>query len=154
MKLRSKIALTIGATLLGIQLIQPEKNQSASFEKDSIFEHHPASDEVKAIVKKACFDCHSNNTNYPWYAKVQPLAWWIDHHIEEGKGELNFSEFAGYKPKKARHKLEEVAEQVDIHEMPLNSYTWIHAEARLTDAERKLLAEWAMATREQIKLEE
>jgi hypothetical protein len=98
-------------------------------------------------------DCHSNNTNYPWYASVQPLAWWIDHHIEEGKGELNFSEFASYKPKKARHKLDEVAEQVEIHEMPLNSYTFIHAEARLTAAERKLLSDWAKATRDSIKVE-
>ncbi len=153
MKLSTKIALTLGITLLAIQFIQPEKNQSIAAEKDGIFEHHPASDEVKAIVKKACMDCHSNNTNYPWYASVQPLAWWIDHHIEEGKGELNFSEFATYKPKKARHKLEEVAEQVEIHEMPLNSYTFIHAEARLTAAERKLLSDWAKATRDSIRVE-
>lgn len=87
---------------------------------------------------------------YPWYSNVQPLAWWINDHVKEGKGEFNYSEFTTYSPKRARHKLEEVAEQVNEHEMPLNSYTWIHAEARLTDAERKVLTDWAMATRESI----
>lgn len=154
MKLRSKILLAFFAILLLIQFIPVEKNQAAVNQPNDIFAHHPASAEVQAIFKKACYDCHSNHTNYPWYANVQPLAWWINHHVEEGKGELNFSEFATYKPKKARHKLEEVAAEVDEHEMPLKSYTWIHAEAKLTNAERKLLMDWAKSTRDSIQVEE
>lgn len=150
MKLVTKILLGIVLLLLLVQFIPSEKNRAIGVQKNDVFTKYPASAEVQAIVKKACYDCHSNNTVYPWYANVQPLAWWINDHVQEGKGELNFSEFNTYSPKRARHKLEEVAEQVNEHEMPLNSYTWIHAEARLTGAERKLLTDWAMATRETI----
>jgi uncharacterized membrane protein len=150
MKLLTKILLGLTLVLLLAQFVRPEKNQAFDTQPNDIFTKYPASAEVQAIAKKACYDCHSNNTVYPWYANVQPLSWWINDHVQEGKGELNFSEFTTYSPKRARHKLEEVAEQVNEHEMPLNSYTWIHAEARLTDAERKVLADWAMATRETI----
>ena len=150
MKLVTKILLSIVLLLLLVQFIPSEKNRAIGVQKNDVFTKYPASAEVQAIGKKACYDCHSNNTIYPWYANVQPLAWWINDHVQEGKGELNFSEFTTYSPKRARHKLEEVAEQVNEHEMPLNSYTSIHAEARLTDAERKVLADWAMATRETI----
>jgi hypothetical protein len=114
---------------------------------NDIFTKYPASVEVQAIAKKACYDCHSNNTVYPWYANVQPLAWWINDHVKEGKGEFNFSEFNTYSPKRARHKLEEVGEQINEHEMPLSSYTLIHKEARLTPAEQKLLMDWTKNTR-------
>lgn len=150
MKLLTKILLGLTLVLLLAQFVRPEKNTAIDAQPNDIFTKYSASAQVQALAKKACYDCHSNNTVYPWYANVQPLAWWINDHVQEGKGELNFSEFTTYSPKRARHKLEEVAEQVNEHEMPLNSYTWIHAEAHLTDAERKVLANWAMATRETI----
>ncbi|MFM6953690.1 MAG: heme-binding domain-containing protein [Sphingobacteriaceae bacterium] len=152
MKLSTKILLGLVVILLLAQFVRPEKNTASGIQPNDIFTAYPASEEVQAIAKKACYDCHSNNTVYPWYANVQPVAWWIDDHVKEGKRELNFSEFTAYTPKRARHKLEEVAEQVNEHEMPLNSYTWIHAEARLTDTELKLLADWAKATRETIPI--
>lgn len=154
MKFINKILLAVLAVLVIIQFIQPEKNVNPGPQPNAIFEHYPASDQVQAIVKKACFDCHSNNTNYPWYANVQPLAWWINDHVEDGKRHLNFSEFATYKPKKANHKLEETFEQVEQHEMPLESYTWIHSEARLTAEEQKLLIDWAKSTRASIPVPE
>lgn len=150
MKRSTLILLALALPLLVIQFFQPEKNQTTELQPNDIFTVHPASAEVEALVKKACYDCHSNNTNYPWYAQVQPVAWWINDHVVEGKDELNFSDFASYTPKRARHKLEEVAEQVGEHEMPLQSYTFIHSEARLSDAEIKLLADWAKAARENI----
>lgn len=150
MKLVTKILLGLAVLLLLAQFVPSENNSAIGAQPNDIFTKYPASAEVQAIAKKACYDCHSNNTVYPWYANVQPLAWWINDHVKEGKGEFNYSEFNTYTPKRARHKLEEVAEQVNEHEMPLNSYTWIHAEARLTDAERKVLTDWAMATRETI----
>ncbi len=154
MKKSTKIVFAFLAILVLIQFVRPEKNLAMGNQPNDIFAHHPASAEVQGIFKKACYDCHSNNTQYPWYANVQPLAWWINDHVEEGKGELNFSEFATYKPKKARHKLDEVAGEVDEHEMPLKSYTWIHAEAKLTDSERKLVIDWAKSTRDSIQIEE
>ncbi len=154
MKFINKILLAVLAVLVIIQFIQPEKNVNPGPQPNAIFEHYPASDQVQAIVKKACFDCHSNNTNYPWYANVQPIAWWINDHVEDGKRHLNFSEFATYKPKKANHKLEETFEEVEQHEMPLESYTWIHSEARLTAEEQKLLIDWAKSTRASIPVPE
>jgi hypothetical protein len=105
----------------------------------------PANDTILSILKKGCFDCHSDHTRYPWYFNVQPMAMWLGHHIEHGKSELNFFQLNHYTAKKRDHKLEEIAEIVERHEMPLKSYTFLHAEARLTDQERKLLVEWALS---------
>ena len=150
MALATKMSVALAVWLLWIHFIQPAKKQNEADQPNDIFKHYPASAEVQAIVKKACYDCHSNNTKYPCYTNIQPLGWWINNHVVEGKGELNFSEFATYKAKRANHKLEEVAEQLAEHEMPLSSYTFIHQEARLTDAEQQLLIDWAKSTRAQI----
>lgn len=154
MKFINKIVIAVFAVLVIIQFIRSEKNSQPGPQPNAIFEHYPAPDQVQAIVKKACYDCHSNNTNYPWYANVQPIAWWINDHVEDGKRHLNFSEFATYKPKKAKHKLEEVFEEVEKHEMPLESYTWIHPEARLTAEEQKMLIDWAKSTSASISVPE
>ncbi|MFM6976047.1 MAG: heme-binding domain-containing protein [Sphingobacteriaceae bacterium] len=150
MKIFSRILLALLAILLLAQFVKPEKNIASGEQPNDIFIHYPATPQVQALVKKACYDCHSNNTNYPWYAEIQPLAWWINDHVKDGKRHLNFSEFAGYKPKKANHKLEETFEQVEEHEMPLGSYTLIHKEARLTAEEQQLLIDWAKSTRAKI----
>ena len=109
--------------------------------------------EVDAILKSSCYDCHSNNTHYPWYANIQPVAWWLADHVNEGKREINFNEFLTYKPKKAHHKMEEVAEMVNEGEMPLQSYTIVHRDASLSDAQRKLVADWALGVMQQIATE-
>ena len=147
MKLGTKILSGLVLLFLLAQFIPSEKNRAIGVQPNDIFTKYPASIEVQAIAKKACYDCHSNNTVYPWYSNVQPLAWWINDHVQEGKGEFNFSEFTTYSPKLARHKLEEVGEQINEHEMPLSSYTLIHKEARLTPAEQKLLMDWTKNTR-------
>lgn len=135
-----KIFWIIAITLVGIQLIpRANKNSSAETSISPVFQSNPA---VLAILKKSCLDCHSNHTNYPWYASIQPLSMWINHHIEEGKEELNFSEFHTYSMKKQQHKLKELVEQVEEGEMPMNSYTLIHRSARLTEAEKKTLIDW------------
>ena len=105
---------------------------------------------VHAVLKRSCLDCHSNNTEYPWYNNIQPVAWFLDHHVQEGKGELNFNEFATYSPKKARHKMEEVGKAVTEGWMPLDSYLWIHHDAKLSSEEAKLLADWAKGVKNQI----
>lgn len=108
---------------------------------------------MQLILDKACYDCHSNNTRYPWYANVQPVAWWLNSHVEEGKGEINFDEFLTYPAKKARHKMEEVNEMVKEGEMPLNSYTWVHKEAVLSQSEKLAIANWAVSTMKVIETE-
>jgi hypothetical protein len=88
-------------------------------------------------LKSSCYDCHSNKTNYPRYSKINPVGMWLNHHIEEGKAELNFSNFAAYDKKNLDHKLEETAEEVAEGHMPLPSYTLVHADAKLSQEQVK-----------------
>jgi len=103
--------------------------------------------DVQAILDRSCADCHSNNTRWPWYTNVAPVSWWIADHIKEGRRELNLSEFATYSPKKAKHKLEEICEQVEKGEMPLTGYVPLHPEAKLSDADKSRLCEWSKSLR-------
>lgn len=148
-----KILVGLLVILVVIQFIRPEKNISeVPGENDIRVKHHvPAT--VMSVMKRACYDCHSNNTDYPWYAHIQPLGWWLNHHIEEGKEHLDFSEFATYSNKKAAHKLEEVVEMVEEGEMPLESYTLIHKDAVLNERERELLIDWANEVRSKYSVE-
>ncbi|GAB4001142.1 heme-binding domain-containing protein [Spirosoma daeguense] len=145
-----KTLLALLAVLVIIQFFRPEKNQAEGVSPTDITTKYALPDNVAAVLKRSCFDCHSNSTTYPWYYNIQPVAWWLSNHIEEGKEELNFSEFATYSPKKARHKLEEVGEAVTDGWMPLGSYLWIHHDAKLKSEEAKLIADWASNLRNQI----
>lgn len=141
-----KILLLLLVALVAIQFFKPAPNQSAGSSENHISKGYAVPKNVASILSTSCNDCHSNNTVYPWYASIQPVAWWLDHHIEEGKGELNFDEFMTYKPRKAHHKLEEVNEMVKEGEMPLESYTLIHRDAKLSQEQKMVLAEWTVAT--------
>jgi hypothetical protein len=98
--------------------------------------------EISSIMKTSCMDCHSNHTDYPWYSNIFPLNVWIDDHVKDGRKHLNFSEWGTYEPKKQAHKMEECFEEIEKGEMPMESYTFIHAEARLDENQRKLLVDW------------
>ncbi len=145
-----KILIGLLLVLVAIQFIRPAKNQSAELSANDISRAYTISGEMQDLLKTSCADCHSNNTVYPWYSNVQPVAWWLSNHVNEGKKELNFSEFATYSPKKQAHKLKEVIEQVKEGEMPLNSYTWIHKNATLTDDQKLAISSWADALRKEI----
>ncbi len=138
-----KILIGLLIVLVIIQFIHPAKNQSEGIAANDITKSFGVPDDVQGILKKACNDCHSNNTVYPWYSKIQPVDWWLNDHVVEGKSKFNLSEFITYPAKKQRKKLEEVIETVKEGEMPLNSYTWIHKEAILTEAEKLTLSNWA-----------
>lgn len=133
--------------LIAIQFVRPERN-SGSYEslKTFLAETKP-SKQVAAILKSACYDCHSNQTQYPWYAEVAPVSFWLNDHIEEGKHHLNFSAWKGYSTKRKNKKLKEVGEEVEDGEMPLEADTFIHKEADLTPAETIALLDWAKVTR-------
>ncbi|MBC7744118.1 MAG: heme-binding domain-containing protein [Flavobacterium sp.] len=146
-----KILLLLFAIFICIQFFHSKENLSAQAVPNDLFVHYKAPDSVKQLVKTACYDCHSNNTTYPWYSRVQPVAWWLSDHITDGKRKLNFNEFSTYELKKADHKMEEVIEVLEKEEMPLKSYTLIHANARLSDAKRKSITTWAKQVRTQIQ---
>lgn len=137
-----KILLTLLAAFVILQFFQIDKENPTADPSLDFMEMYPPSEEVATILKTACYDCHSNQTEYPWYSYTQPLGWWIADHIDHGRDELNFSEFGNYNPRRADHKLEEGIEYVEEKEMPLPSYTYAHWDADLTDSERKVLIEW------------
>lgn len=93
-------------------------------------------------IRNACYDCHSNETKYPWYTNIQPVAWFMKSHIDEGRKHLNFSTFATYEPKRQAHKLEECVEMIEKGEMPLESYILGHPEAKLTAVEKKEMMDY------------
>ncbi|MFN3300532.1 MAG: heme-binding domain-containing protein [Sediminibacterium sp.] len=145
-----KLLLALLVVFLVLQAFRPEKNISGNKEND-ISSLYPVPENVEQILVKACNDCHSNSTVYPWYAEVQPIAWWLDDHVKDGKKHLNFNEFASYRLAKQFHKLEEVFDEVKGGEMPLESYTVIHRDAKLTDEERNILMDWSVAVRDTMK---
>ena len=147
MKTIKKILLLLLIVLVVAQFFGPDKNQGDIASIDAfISETHP-SDEVKMILKETCFDCHSDVTRYPWYNNITPVNYWLNGHVEHGKEELNFSKWSSYSVKRKDHKLEEVIEKVEEKEMPLPSYTWTHSEAKLTDAQIKVVVDWAEKVR-------
>lgn len=146
-----KIALALLIIFVVMQFFRPAKNTSTVAASANIASKYNTPDNVQAVLKKACNDCHSNNTTYPWYAAVQPVGWWLDHHVDEGKQELNLDDFLNYGLRKQYHKLEEIIEQVKTGEMPLNSYTWTHKDAILTMEEKALLTSWSQSIRTQME---
>lgn len=150
--MKKKIGWGLLILLLIAQFFQPEKNDGNAFGEGDVTHAVMVSAEVKTILQSACFDCHSNHTNYPWYSKITPVNWWLNNHIEEGKRELNFSSFMAYDKKRQAKKMAETAEEVEEGHMPLGSYTWIHKEAELTDSQKKLVADWARAASQSLSV--
>jgi exonuclease VII small subunit len=139
--------------LVLIQFYRPERNINPNTTADDIVNAYSVPADVASVLHKACYDCHSNNTNYPWYNNFQPVALWLDDHVREGKDELNFSEYGSFKTKRKLKKLKEIVKEVEEGEMPLDSYTWIHGEAKLTAAEKQLLIDWAKGLSTKITME-
>lgn len=131
--------------LVVLQFVRPEKNNSG-YETVALFEKEAVpSNKVAAILKTNCYDCHSDQTQYPWYAELAPVSYWMDDHINHGKGHFNVSEWSSYSAKKKDHKLEELIEFVEEGEMPLDSYTWLHGD--LSEEDTKLILDWARMAR-------
>ena len=148
--MKKKLLIIIGSLFLIIQLFPISKNQSKEYSQD-ISTIEKITPDVKNVLQSSCYDCHSNNSNYPIYASIQPLAWWLQHHIDEGKEELNFSEFAGYSPRRRFHKLEEIKEQILENEMPLYSYTIVHTQAKLSEQQKSILINWVNSAMAKMK---
>ncbi len=150
MKAFKKIIIGLLVILIVMQAFRPAKNTSNDTKKD-ISKSYVVPEEVKTIFAKACNDCHSNSTRYPWYAEVQPVSWWLSNHINDGKKHFNLNEFDGYRIARQYKKMEECIEQVKEGEMPLPSYTIIHKDAILTAAEKETLMNWCEIVRDSIK---
>ena len=150
--MKKRILFFLLALLVIIQFIRPGKNLSTTGSANDISTKFAVPENIHLILEKACYDCHSDNTYYPWYSNIQPIGWWLQYHVNEGKRELNFNEFAKYPAKKQDHKLKELIETVKEGEMPLTSYTWLHKKAKLSEQEKQILVDWAQGIRNRIIL--
>ena len=125
-----------------MQFFQPDKNNSDIVTTHRITNTTIIPDSINYLLQIACYDCHSDNTRYPWYSNIQPAGWWIAKHVKNGKKHLNFDAFSTYTQKKQLKKLEEIKESVEEGWMPLQSYTWIHKDAILDATQKKILLNW------------
>ncbi|MCX8019384.1 MAG: heme-binding domain-containing protein [Chitinophagaceae bacterium] len=146
-----KILWVLLAVFVVIQFIHPRKNSSSGIQPAFIGKAFPVPDTVHSLLKESCMDCHSNNTRYPWYSRIQPVHWWLNHHIVEGKEHLNFDEFTSLPMRYQYHKMEEIIEVVKEEEMPLSSYLWMHKKARLSTEQRIQLTKWAQSVMDTMK---
>lgn len=146
-----KILIFLLIALIIIQFFHPAKNIATAPATANITAKYHTPDDVKQLLAVGCYDCHSNNTRYPWYAKLQPVDWWLTDHVKDGKKDLNFDVFTTYSPRKQYRKLEETIDLVKKDEMPLNSYTWIHKDAVFTQQQKDALVAWAQGIRTQME---
>ncbi|MEB8344499.1 heme-binding domain-containing protein [Flavobacteriaceae bacterium KMM 6898] len=143
------LALLVG--FVGIQFIPTSRNQSAIVPKTDFMVVNDVPNQVESIIKTSCYDCHSNNTEYPWYNKMQPVAWFLEDHVQHGKEELNFNEWADLSSRRKNSKLKSILSQIEDGEMPLWSYTLVHREAKLSEDEKKIVLEWVSKLKEGLK---
>lgn len=127
---------------IGVQFIPKDDNRQLRISKYDIRSLYIIPDNTLKIIEKSCFDCHSNNTDYPWYSKIQPVRYFLDNHISEGKSMLNFSEFGNYSERRKRNKIRSIISQIQEDKMPISTYTIIHREADLSNQDKKIVIDW------------
>ncbi|KYG77255.1 MULTISPECIES: heme-binding domain-containing protein [Roseivirga] len=137
-----KTLLVILVVGIGIQFVPVPTNQNDEVLKTDFFQHIEAPINIQTMVESSCYDCHSNNTNYPWYGRVRPFVWFLQKHIREGKDDLNFSTFQEYSGRMQREKIRSVISQLRDGKMPLEEYLWMHSEAKLSLAETARLIDF------------
>ncbi|MFY0605732.1 MAG: heme-binding domain-containing protein [Cyclobacteriaceae bacterium] len=148
-----RVLLFVFVLLMLIQVFPGERPAVIEKNPSDIHQEVLIDDEVSNILKTSCYDCHSNETKYPWYTNVVPVSWLINHDVEEGREELNFSEWAQYSDKRKHHKLEELIEEVEEGEMPMEAYTFIHRSTKLNEQQIAVLTQWAKTEMSKFDLE-
>ncbi|WP_448634470.1 heme-binding domain-containing protein [Pedobacter panaciterrae] len=132
--------------LFAMQLIQPIRNRNGQVVNKDSGKILRVPEQVQGIFKKSCYDCHSNQTEYPWYTYIQPIGWWMDSHVRKGKEELNFNEFGVYSKRRQLSKLKSIGQSIEDETMPLSSYTFIHKNTKLSKKDKALILDWVKNT--------
>jgi hypothetical protein len=151
-----KILIALAALVVLIQVVPqsvfPTTNPPVNPVNTVESRTHALTPAVTAILQRSCYDCHSNRTVWPWYSKVAPVAWLVSNDVTEGRGEVNFSNWGQYSPKRAAHKLKEICEQVDQGEMPLWYYKPMHPGSKLSADDKTAVCAWTRAESALIEL--
>ncbi|MEO6346524.1 MAG: heme-binding domain-containing protein [Aquaticitalea sp.] len=137
MKIFKIIALILLVSFIAIQFFPIELNESDTVPKSDFLLVNNVPETIQKKLEVSCYDCHSNNTHYPWYSRIQPAAWFMEDHIKKGKEELNFNEWGDYSDRRKNSKLKSIINQIKDGEMPLESYTYIHRDAPFSADEKK-----------------
>lgn len=153
MKLLKKVFVGLLIVFVVVQFFGPEKNEGNLKSIDAFLTETMPPEDVKLILKESCYDCHSDVTRYPWYNNITPINYWLAGHVKDGKKHFNLSNWEGNSVKRKDHKFEELIEMIEDKSMPLNSYTWTHAEAKLSEDQIKSVIDWANLVRLKYSLE-
>ncbi len=146
-----KWLLIVVACLFVIAQFKRPAKTNPSIDQSAALESHINLDpKVAAIFDRSCNDCHSNKTRWPWYANVAPVSWFVIGHVDEGRDHLNFSEWGNYSAGERKALLGEFCDMVTGGAMPLSSYTPLHPGSKLSDADKKVICDWAAAERARI----
>jgi hypothetical protein len=143
--------MALAVVVVMSQFVRPAKNISKGPSGSTIAKHFPVPAAVQAVLERSCYDCHSDNTVYPWYAEIEPVGWWLNKHIRDGKRAVNFDEYTSYRLMKQYHRFNDIIEQVQRDEMPLSSYLLIHTYAKLSNSEKSEFVQWCSAMRDSMK---
>src|ERR1041385_7131784 len=122
-----------------IQAYRPAKTNPAIDQSKTVEATLQVTPQVSAIMDRSCNDCHSNKSRWPWYSNVAPVSWFVINHVNEGRHDMNFSEWGNYDKDKQSRRLRDICEQVSDGEMPLSSYTPLHPGSKLSAEDVKTL---------------
>ena len=150
--MKKKILLGLLSGFIAIQFIQPVQNTSKLILPTDIQKIYDSPGKIVAVLHNSCYDCHSNNTRYPWYSSIQPGAWLMGSHITEGKANLNFSEFGNYSNRKQQSKLQAIVNSINDNTMPINSYLILHRNAKLSAEDKIVLLNWINKIKDSLSL--
>ncbi len=141
-----KIVLVTLLVFCAMQFVRTERNSNISSQPADLITHFNVPANVAGILKTSCYDCHSNNTNYPWYSNIQPIGWLLSKHVSDGKIDLNFNEFTTYSQRRQLSKLKSILNSIKDRSMPLTSYTLLHRDAKISAENKALLIGWTSKT--------
>ena len=144
------LVVLLAAGFVIIQFFRKPRTNPAIDPNQTIESHLQVSPQVAAMLDRSCNDCHSNKTRWPWYANVAPVSWFVIGHVDDGRRDMNFSNWGGYDKDKQSRRLRDMCELVQDGEMPLSTYTPLHPGSTLSAEDKKMLCDWANAERARI----
>lgn len=143
-------AIALAALFAAAQFVRPARTNPAVAREESVESHVRMTPEVAGLLERSCDDCHSNRTDWPWYSNVAPASWFVIDHVDHGRSHLNFSEWAKLDDGEADEMLEQICIEAKKGAMPLDSYTLLHRDARLSPSDVKTLCDWTHGERQRI----
>lgn len=150
MRIVKIIAFILLVGLVVIQFFSTDRNESNNTPGTDFMLVNDVPNTINKKLEVSCYDCHSNNTRYPWYNKVQPVAWLLENHIKDAKAELNFNEWDSLSNRRKKSKLKSIISQIKDGEMPLSSYSLIHRNAIFSEIEKQETIQWLTQLRDSI----